>query len=129
MVSLGTEPRPACAGADESTARRIDACCRVDAHRRVVHEVLQVGGEIQSSSKNVVGGVCHCRRCEQQFVPIFVISLSRSRKMDGGAVLNTQMRTTRVQHSLKASMEAMTEATALRIILVSKLIPYCDDNL
>ncbi len=78
MVSLGTEPRPGCTGADESTARRIDACCRIDAHRRVVHAVLQVREEIQLS-KDVAGGVCRCRRCEQQLVlvPIFVISLTK----------------------------------------------------
>ena len=76
MVS---EPRPGCTGANESTARRIDVCCRIDAHRRVVYGVLQVTEEIESS-KDAAGGVCHCRRCEQQLVPIFVISLSR--KMD-----------------------------------------------
>ncbi len=42
MVSLSTESRPACTGADESTARRIDARCRIDAHRTVVYGVLQV---------------------------------------------------------------------------------------
>jgi hypothetical protein len=79
MVSLGTEPRLACTGADGSTARRIDACCRIDAHRRVVYGVLQVREEIQSS-KGVAGGVWRCRRCEEQLVPTFVICLSR--KMD-----------------------------------------------
>ena len=78
MVSLGAEPRPTCTGADESTARRIDlgidACCRIDAHRRVVHGAHQVREEIQSS---VARSVCRCRRCGQQLVPIFVISLSR----------------------------------------------------
>jgi hypothetical protein len=107
------EPRPAhgpaCTGADDSTdgkARRINACCRIDARRRVLYGLLQVTEEIQSS-KDVAGGVCRCRQCEQQLVPTFVISLSR--KMDsymvyGGAVLNTQMHTTRVQHTLEAWM-------------------------
>jgi hypothetical protein len=81
MVSLGTEPRLACTGANRSTARRIDACCGIDAHRRVVYMygVLQVREEIQSS-KDVARGVWRWRRCEEQLVPIFVISLSR--KMD-----------------------------------------------
>ncbi len=74
MVSLGTEPHPAFTGADESTARQINACCRIDAHRRVVHGALQVREEIQLS-KVVAGGVCRRRRCEQQLIPIFVISL------------------------------------------------------
>jgi hypothetical protein len=51
----------------------------VDAHRRVVHGVLQVGEDFQSSEA-VARGVCRCRWCEQQLVPILVISLSR--KMD-----------------------------------------------
>jgi hypothetical protein len=76
MVSLGTEPRLACTGADGSTAGRIDACCGIDAHRRVVYGVLQVREEIQSS-KDVARGVWRCQRCEEQLVPIFVISVTK----------------------------------------------------
>jgi len=109
MVSLGTEPRPGCTGADESTARRIDACCRIDAHRRVVNGVLQVTEEIQSS-KDVAGGVCRCRRCEQQLVPIFKFMISLSRKMNrlgtwwGCAEYTDAYNTLYIQHSLKAWM-------------------------
>ena len=80
----------------------------VDAHRRVVHGVLQVREEIQLS-KDVAGGICRCRRCGQQLVPIFVISLSR--KMNRymvGAVLNTQTHTTRVQHTPKGVDDIIT---------------------
>ena len=77
MVGLGTEPRLLVL--EPTTARQIDACCRIDAHRRVVHGVLQIREEIQLS-KDVAGSVCRRWRCEQQLVPIFVVSLSR--KMD-----------------------------------------------
>ena len=38
---------------------------------------IGVVGEQGASSKDVTGGVCRGRRCGQQLVPIFVISLSR----------------------------------------------------